>query len=78
MKQIIPYLEKQQWLSNYANFDGIERTLIGVNKRTKNKSNMHLAIADLKQNYEELNTDFNLFFDDLIMYVKKEIKLHNY
>ena len=71
--EIIPYLEKQQWLSNYANFTGIERSLIGVNKRTKGKSKMHLAIEDLQQHYVELENDFTLFFKDLKIFVAGEL-----
>lgn len=70
VKEILPYLEKQKWLSNYASFDGIERTLIGVNKRTKNVSKMHLAIEDLHNNYSALENDFTLFFRDLIKFVE--------
>jgi len=73
VKTILPYIKEQNWLSNYANLMGIERTLIGMNKRTKNKSQMHLAINDLKQNYKELENDFTLFFEELIVFSKSEI-----
>jgi len=71
--QILPYIKKQKWLSNYATLEGIEKTLIGVNKRTKLKSKMHLAINDLDKNYLELENDFTLFFKELITFTNKTI-----
>jgi len=73
VKNILPYIEKDKWLSNYATFEGIERSLIGMNKRTKNKSQMHLAINDLKLYHDELEHDFTTFFKELIVFSKSEI-----
>ena len=73
VKKIIPYMEEQKWLSSYATLDGIERSLIGMNKRTKDKSQMHLAIDDLKMHYDELENDFTLFFKELITLTNKMI-----
>ena len=71
--QILPYIKEQKWLSNYGTLEGIEKTLIGVNKRTKLKSQMHLAINDLDKNYLELENDFTLFFKELITFTNKTI-----
>lgn len=71
--KILPYIEEQNWLSNYATLNGIEKSLIGVNKRTKLKSQMHLAINDLKENYFEFENDFTLFFKDLIAFTNTTI-----
>ena len=69
----LPYMQKQHWLSAYATLEGIEKALIGVNKRTKNKSQMHLAIEDLKENYQDLENDFTTFFKELISFSNKII-----
>ncbi len=71
--EILPYIAQQQWLSNYATFSGIEKTLIGMNKRTKEKSQMHLAINDLHEHYTDFNNDFTVFFKELIIFTKKII-----
>lgn len=71
--QILPHIKEQKWLSNYATLEGIEKALIGVNKRTKLKSQMHLAINDLDENYLELENDFTLFFKELITFTNKTI-----
>lgn len=59
-------MKKQKWLSSYATIEGIEKVLNGVNKRTKFKSQMHLAIADLELNYKTFENDFTSFFEDLV------------
>ena len=73
VKKILPYIKKENWLSNYATYEGIEKSLIGMNKRTKGKSMMHLAINDLKLHQNELENDFTLFFKELIVFSKSEI-----
>lgn len=70
---MLPYLEKYNWLYNYQFMDGMEKVLEGMNRRTKLKSHMHLSINDLKENYDEFENDFNLFFDDLINYTNHKI-----
>ncbi len=64
----LPYMKKQKWLSSYATIEGIEKVLNGVNKRTKFKSQMHLAIADLKLNYKTFEEDFTSFFEELMAF----------
>lgn len=73
VQNIFPFMEKQKWLSSYATLEGIEKVLIGVNKRTKNKSKMHLAIEDLKLHYTDFENDFTSFFKELIAFSDKII-----
>lgn len=75
--KMMPYFINQNWLLNYANFQGIERTLIGMNKRTNLQSQMHLAIGDLKLNYKEFELDFTAFFKNLITFSAKKIEQLN-
>lgn len=69
----LPYMQKQRWLTAYASLEGIEKALIGVNKRTKGRAKMDLAIEDLKLNYSDLENDFTLFFKDLMEFSDKII-----
>lgn len=68
IKDMLPYFEKYNWLYNYQFMEGMESVLEGMNRRTKFKSHMNLAINDLKEHYEDFENDFNLFFKDLISY----------
>jgi len=67
-QELLPYIIKYNWLYNYQYESSIKEVLIGMNKRTKGKSQMHLAIEDLKTNYTNYESDFQLFFNDLIEY----------
>ena len=68
IKHMLPFLEKYNWLYNYQFMEGMESVLEGMNRRTKLKSHMNLAIQDLKEHYKVFENDFNLFFKDLIEY----------
>lgn len=72
-KNLMPYMIEDNWLLNYGNFQGIERVLQGMNRRTKNKSQMHLAIEDLKLHYVDLGNDFKLFFKELIQFTNQKL-----
>jgi acyl carrier protein phosphodiesterase len=73
VQYIFPFMKEQKWLSSYATQEGIEKVLIGVNRRTKNKSKMHLAIEDLQLNYKDLENDFTTFFKELIAHANTVI-----
>ena len=62
IKKLTPYLIEGDWLTNYAKLEGIKKVLAGMNKRTHEKSQMHLAMKDLDENYEEFEQDFTSFF----------------
>ena len=62
---LMKYMIKDDWLTNYANLAGIEKVLIGMNRRTNKVSDMDLAINDLKANYKDFESDFEVFFDKL-------------
>ena len=78
IQKLSPYLIKGDWLTNYASLEGIERVLIGMNKRTHEISQMHLAIHDLKLNYAEFEQDFTDFFEILRSFTaNKLIEINN-
>ena len=67
-KQVLPYLIQYNWLYNYKNKASIKDVLLGMDKRTNGRSQMHMAIQDLNDKHEELEADFHLFFNELIQY----------
>jgi len=64
-QQFINYMIEYNILFNYKYKDGIEKVLNGMNKRTKGKSQMNLAIEDLHCLEAEFEADFTLFFKEL-------------
>jgi acyl carrier protein phosphodiesterase len=78
IQRLMPYLIKDDWLTNYANLEGIKKVLAGINKRTHEKSQMHLAMKDLEDNYEEFEYDFTSFFKILCNFSdQKLIEIQN-
>jgi len=73
-KHLMPHMIQGNWLYNYSNLQGIERVLVGMNRRTQYKSQMHLAIDDLVENYHSLEHDFTTFFEELINYTQEILK----
>lgn len=73
VKHLYPYMVKDNWLLNYASIDGITKVLEGMNRRTKNKSKMNLAVIELTKFYDGFEKEFTLFFNELIIYTNKEL-----
>ncbi|WP_456441281.1 acyl carrier protein phosphodiesterase [Psychroserpens sp.] len=65
-QKLMPFMIADNWLLSYAEIDGIQRVLNGMNKRTNNKSKMNLATKELKEFYSEFEEEFTLFFEELI------------
>ncbi|MBD0849610.1 acyl carrier protein phosphodiesterase [Maribacter arenosus] len=70
VQRMMPYMITDNWLYNYSKMEGIDRVLNGMNRRTKNRSNMNFAILDLEDHYTEFEKEFTSFFDELIVFSK--------
>jgi acyl carrier protein phosphodiesterase len=64
---MLSYMKKDNWLYQYRLIEGIDRALSGMSRRTKFKSKMELAAAELATNFSEYESEFELFFPDLVM-----------
>lgn len=65
VQQILPYMEKGNWLVNYARVEGIQRVLTGMARRTRFDSKMDESVNELLQSYDDFKHEFELFFPDL-------------
>ena len=74
VKYFLPYMEKQNWLLNYAQVEGIRRSLTGLSRRTAFLSNMETAADELQLNYDLYFQEFNNFFPELLAFVKEKQK----
>jgi len=72
-QNFIKYMIQYDILFNYQFKEGIQKVLNGMNKRTKGKSQMNLAIQDLNELENELEEDFILFFKDLKQFANKKL-----
>jgi acyl carrier protein phosphodiesterase len=70
---MLPHMEKNNWLVNYAKLEGIQRALNGMSNRTRFDSKMDESVVDLKKSYSEFRKEFEGFFPDLVNFVAQEI-----
>ncbi|TYB77292.1 DUF479 domain-containing protein [Bizionia saleffrena] len=71
---MMPYMMADNWILNYATIEGISQTLEGMNRRTKNKAQMNLAVNELIEFYDEFEEEFTAFFEELIAFSAEQLK----
>lgn len=73
IQNMMPYMIADNWLYNYSTIDGIGTVLSQMNVRTKGIAKMNLAIIELEEYYEEFETEFTSFFEELITFSKQKL-----
>jgi len=71
VKIMLPYMIKGNWLLNYANFEGMQRTFDGMARRSSNPQ-MKKAVIELQNNYDFYLKEFLQFFPELDLFVKSK------
>ncbi|WP_336070493.1 acyl carrier protein phosphodiesterase [Mesoflavibacter sp. CH_XMU1404-2] len=71
--KMMPHLISGNWLLSYATKEGIAKVLDGMNKRTKNRSQMNLATKELDLFYDEFEAEFTSFFEELIAFSEEKL-----
>lgn len=71
LQRILPRIIEENWLRSYETLQGVELTLIRLSKRLKRQNTLPEALQDIQTHYRELETDFLIFFPDLIRYVEE-------
>lgn len=67
-KYLLPFMAKNNWLKAYGTFEGLERALKGMEKRTPFDSGMGNAIVDLKKDYSLYLDEFKEFFPQIVSF----------
>ncbi len=70
---MMPFMISDNWLLSYETIPGIGKILEQMNRRTKYKSNMNLAIVELKQYYTAFEDEFTSFFTELKSFSKEKL-----
>lgn len=65
-RRILPFLVTQDWLTNYRNFESLQRVFEGMDRRTGGRSGMKSAVKILQEHYEMLGNDFRMFFTEVM------------
>lgn len=67
------YMQKGNWLVNYAELSGIGQALGGLSNRTRYESGIEQSINDLRSDYSAYRNEFSSFFPDLIEFNRVEL-----
>ena len=64
-KGIMPYMIERNWLMSYQTVEGISKILTQMDGRTKNASQMRFAPNELLEFYDDFESEFTTFFEDM-------------
>jgi acyl carrier protein phosphodiesterase len=73
--RLLFFMEKQNWLLSYADFDGMQQAFNGMSRRTSFVSNMENAVVNLKSGYAEFESEFRQYFPDLQLFVQSNFEV---
>lgn len=68
-QEMLPYMERYDWLTNYAQLDGIRRVMNGMSRRARFDSGMERAPDALEAHMAAFDAEFDAFFPDLQHFV---------
>lgn len=74
-KNILKFMEANNWLLSYATTEGIDRALTGMSRRVKHESGMERATFFLIEHEKEFESHFNEFFPQMILHLKEKMFL---
>lgn len=74
VQSFLPYMIEDNWLLSYAEIEGIEKVLSGMNRRVGRNSKMNLATFELKKYYEIFESEFRTFFPDIIEFSRNKLQ----
>jgi len=70
VKRLLSYMVPGNWVYAYGGLEGLNAALTGMSHRTKFESKMEQATDDLKSNYAEFQSEFRLFFPEVIRFAE--------
>ncbi|WP_445719642.1 acyl carrier protein phosphodiesterase [Flavobacterium sp.] len=64
---MMPYMIARNWFVSYATIEGMKMILFQMDYKTKHRVNMQEAIVELQEFYLEFESEFFVFFEELII-----------
>jgi acyl carrier protein phosphodiesterase len=66
LQRMLPHMIGADWLSSYRDLENIGLALRGISRRFRRENPLPTALDVLRANYGGLESDFGLFFPDLV------------
>lgn len=70
-KALIPRIVQKDWLRKYGDFEGLSLVFERMSVRVKRENPLAGSEDELRENYYEIEENFNIFFPEVIAYVEK-------
>lgn len=70
LQMVLPRMVSQDWLTSYRELSSIDTALNRIATRLKRENSLTNSAEELKFHYEQLESDFRVFFPELIHYVQ--------
>ncbi|PAC28373.1 ACP phosphodiesterase [Flectobacillus sp. BAB-3569] len=74
LDRMIISMTSRDWLTNYANLEGLKWSLKGISSRLKYESGIENATEILTSQYQEFEEDFFQFFPEIQYHCQKFIE----
>jgi acyl carrier protein phosphodiesterase len=71
LRQAAPVMIERDWLRAYAHIEGLEIVLRGMSRRARRDVALHESVGALRQNYTDLQADFENFFPQLVQFASR-------
>ncbi len=71
-KRFFTYMIEHNLLLNYGDLETLNRVFMGIDSRTKFDTNLTDAVTVLSKHHDEIETNFEEFFLDLMQFVKEQ------
>ncbi len=69
-RRILPYMQYENWLLNYAHFDGMQKAMRGLGRRASFENSFEKeGVEILKKHYSDFEANFDQFYPDLVEHV---------
>jgi acyl carrier protein phosphodiesterase len=73
-KKMLPYMIEHNWLYNYKNKWGIEKSFTGLAKRAVYIEESAIAFEVFNKNYDAIKSFYNIFYPDLKKYAQLQLQ----
>ena len=74
LRRILPRMIEEDWLVSYRNIKGVNRSLQRLSRRLRRENPLGEGIVLLRTRYDEFESDFEVFFPDLIEFAQRETR----
>jgi len=71
-KRFYGYMTERNILFHYSTIEGIETVLTHLSHRIRHRYELQLAMPILQREYEEIETEFGVFFEELSAFCKSQ------